>query len=68
MKDLEQKRLENMTNTARPNKKDILNAARRVIKETRPEEIELMDDVELRIYNQAKEIIQEYYGKKKGSR
>lgn len=57
-----------MINTERVNKKDILNAAKRVIKETRPEEIELMDDVELGIYNKAKEIIQEYYSKKRSSR
>ena len=57
-----------MINTERVNKKDVLNAAKRVIKETRPEEIELMDDVELGIYNKAKEIIQEYYSKKRSSR
>lgn len=68
MKGLEQKRQENMTNTAQPNKKDILEAAKRVISDTRPEEVELMDDAELEAYNRSKEIIRKYYAKQKGSR
>jgi len=58
-----------MTNTQQNQiNKETLNAAKRVIKETRPEEIELMDDAELEAYLKSKQIIQEYYGNKKGSR
>ena len=47
---------------------DILNAAKRVIKETRPEEIELMDEAELEAYLKSKQIIREHYSKKRSSR
>lgn len=58
-----------MINTQHHNiSKEELNAARRVINETRPEEVELMDDAEREAYNRAKQIIQEYYSKKRGPR
>ena len=58
-----------MTNTQQSQiNKDVLNAAKRVVKETRPEEIELMDDAELEAYLKSKQIISEYYSKKRSSR
>ena len=55
-----------MTNTQQSQiSKDVLNAAKRVVKETRPEEIELMDDAELEAYLKSKQIISEYYSKKR---
>lgn len=62
-----------MTNTPQNtaiNKKDIIEAAKRVVKDTRPEEIELMDEAELEAYNRAKQILIECgnYNKKRSSR
>ena len=57
-----------MTNTLHISKKAELDAAKKVVNEIRPGELDLLDETQLELYYKAKQIIQEYYGNKKGSR